>query len=271
MRAPTALAAFFFCSACAAAPKVTSPPAPHPIMMKVETNDYSFVFEADQKVLEIPGLAETLHKEAAAAKAQLIKDNAEFRDAVPNDPREVQLAYEAIWSRAADAGALASVRMDFYGYGGGAHPITDFDGRIFEKSTGKQLEIGALLNKPIAQSGIPDALCKAIAAEKKARDMPFEDAGDPIFCSGPDASVKLDGPIIFAESTIPGKSAGLRYLFGPYAIGAYVEGPYVIDVPGSAFIADVKPEFAAGFGGDFNPTDPQDPAADMPYIGGGDR
>lgn len=280
MRVLAVLAAALISSACA-----THAPAPaakpQAIMLSEETKEYSFVFQADSRVLEIPGLAETLIKEATEAKALLIKEaetkagvTKEYPDFVarlPKDFLDAQLAYEAIWSRVADAGALASVRMDFYGYGGGAHPITDFDGRIFDKPTGKRLQIADLLTKPIAQTGIPDALCKAIAAEKKARDMPFDDAGDPISCTGPEPSVKLDGPIVFAASTAPGKSAGLRYLFGPYAIGAYVEGPYVIDVPAAAFITDVKPQYARGFGGDLDPNDPKDPAADMPYIGGGDR
>lgn len=270
MRLLAAVSAVLALAACTT-PQPPEAPARQSIMLKEETKQYSFVFEADSKVLEIPGLAESLREEASAAKAQLIKDNAEFRAALPNDPRDVQLAYEAIWARVADAGSLASVRMDFYGYGGGAHPITDFDGRIFEKTTGKRLSLSDLLNKPVEMSGIPDALCKAIEAEKKARDLPFEDAGDPITCTGPEPSVKFDGPIVFAASGEPGKAAGLRYLFGPYAIGAYVEGPYVIDVPASAFITDLKPEYASGFGGAFDPNDAKDPAADMPYIGGGDR
>ena len=270
MRLLAALSAFVVLAGCTTQ-KPLEPPTPQSIMLKEETKQYSFVFEADQKVLEIPGLADALRQEAAVAKAQLINDNTEFRTSLPDDPRDVQLAYEAIWSRAADAGSLASVRMDFYGYGGGAHPITDFDGRIFEKATGKRLSLSDLFNKPVQMSGIPDALCKAIEAEKKARDMPFDDAGDPISCKGPEPSVKLDEPVVFAASVEPGKAAGLRYLFGPYAIGAYVEGPYVIDVPAAAFIRDLKPEYASGFGGAFDPNDAKDPAADMPYIGGGDR
>lgn len=271
MRVLAALTAILICTACATAKKPEPAPQQKQIMLKDETKEYSFVFQADRKVLEIPGLAETLLKEATDAKIQLLKDNAEFRAAMPNDPRDVQLAYEAVWARVADAGSLASVRMDFYGYGGGAHPITDFDGRIFDKASGERLQLNDLLSKPAAQTGIPDALCKAIAVEKKARDLPFDDAGDPISCTGPEPTVKLDGPIVFAASTKAGKAAGLRYLFGPYAIGAYVEGPYVIDVPAAAFAADLKPEYASGFGGAFDPNDPKDPAADMPYIGGGDR
>ena len=45
----------------------------------------------------------------------------------------------------------------------------------------------------------------------------------------------------------------------PYAIGAYVEGRYVIDVPLKAFAADLKPDYAGGFGGDVSPDDPPDP------------
>lgn len=270
MRLLAAVSAVLALAACTTS-QPPEAPAPQAIMLKEETKQYSFVFEADQKVLAIPGLAETLREEAADAKAQLIKDNAELRASLPNDPRDVQLAYEAIWARVADAGSLASVRMDFYGYGGGAHPITDFDGRIFDKVTGNRLSLKDLLNKPVEMSGIPDALCNAIEAEKKARELPFEDAGDPISCTGPEPSVPLEGPVVFAASTEEGKAAGLRYLFGPYAIGAYVEGPYIIDVPAAAFMKDVKPDYASGFGGAFDPNDPKDPAADMPYIGGGDR
>ncbi|MET0546013.1 MAG: hypothetical protein ABWZ40_06860 [Caulobacterales bacterium] len=265
------IASAFLIVGCASAPKSAPASAPAPIAIKDETAQYSFIYEAPANVVSIPGLAETLNQEAAKARAQQQADNLEFRATMQDDPRDIQLAYEALWSRGADAGALTSVRMDFYGYGGGAHPITDFDGRLFEKASGKRLMLADLLTKPVAQTGLPDALCQAIAAEKKARDMPFNDAGDPIACKGPDANVPFDGPLVFAASTAPGKSAGLRFLFGPYVLGAYVEGPYVIDVPAAAFLADIKAEYAAGFGGDFDPNDPKDPAADMPYIGGGDR
>ena len=58
------------------------------------------------------------------------------------------------------------------------------------------------------------------------------------------------GGIALAPSTEKGKSAGFSVYFSPYAVGSYVEGPYTVFVPWSAFKADLSPEGAALFGGE---------------------
>ena len=68
------------------------------------------------------------------------------------------------------------------------------------------------------------------------------------------ASVKPDltkiGGVALAPSAEAGKSSGLLFYFSPYAVGAYVEGSYVVFVPWTAFKTDLSPEGEAIFAGE---------------------
>jgi hypothetical protein len=243
-----ALAAPFLASACA--PKAPPAPPPPAITVKEESPDSSFIYMVPAEVTAIPGLSARLGEDMINVKGAFLKDVADFRKEFPDDPRgPIQLAYEAQWVKAGDAGPLTSVRMDLYTYMGGAHPTTDMQGLILQKSDGKELKLADLFAAPVDQTALPAELCKAIGAEKLERGMEALILDAQISCAGPDATVKLDGPVVFAPSTEPGKAAALRFLFPPYVIGAYVEGPYVIDVPAAAFQNSLKPEYRTAFGG----------------------
>lgn len=257
MRGMWAIAgAALLCAGCATLPDAEPAKA---FILKDEKPQYSFSYEAAADVMELPGLPGVVAKDAAKQHAQLIKDNAQLRKDLPDDPRDVQLYYEASWTRAGDAGGLASAEMNMSAYGGGAHPITGFSSRIVDKSTGARLRLSDLFVKPVAETGLPAALCKGVADEKAARETPVDNLGEPLACDGKNPNVRMDGPVVFVTSTEAGKAAGLRFLFGPYEVGSYAEGPYVIDVPLTAFAKDLKPKYAAGFGGAPSPDDPANP------------
>jgi len=248
--------AALLCAGCATLPDAEPAKA---FILKDEKPQYSFSYEAAADVMELPGLPGVVAKDAAKQHAQLIKDNAQLRKDLPDDPRDVQVYYEASWTRAGDAGGLASAEMNMSAYGGGAHPITGFSSRIVDKSTGARLRLSDLFVKPVAETGLPAALCKGVADEKAARETPVDNLGEPLACDGKNPNVRMDGPVVFVTSTEAGKAAGLRFLFGPYEVGSYAEGPYVIDVPLTAFAKDLKPKYAAGFGGAPSPDDPANP------------
>ena len=63
------------------------------------------------------------------------------------------------------------------------------------------------------------------------------------------------GPVTLAPSTENGKSAGLTFHYSPYGVGPYVEGPYTVFVPWTAFRQYLSPEGLAVFGGERPETD----------------
>jgi hypothetical protein len=58
------------------------------------------------------------------------------------------------------------------------------------------------------------------------------------------------GPVTLAPSTEAGKSSGLTFHYSPYGVGPYVEGPYTVFVPWTAFRQYLSPQGAALFGGE---------------------
>ncbi|MGB7036766.1 MAG: RsiV family protein, partial [Xanthobacteraceae bacterium] len=58
------------------------------------------------------------------------------------------------------------------------------------------------------------------------------------------------GPMTLAPSTEAGKSSGLTFHYSPYAVGPYVEGPYTVFVPWTAFKHFLSMEGLALFGGE---------------------
>jgi hypothetical protein len=58
------------------------------------------------------------------------------------------------------------------------------------------------------------------------------------------------GPVTLAPSTETGKSSGLTFHYSPYGVGPYVEGPYTVFVPWTAFRQYLSPQGATIFGGE---------------------
>jgi hypothetical protein len=63
------------------------------------------------------------------------------------------------------------------------------------------------------------------------------------------------GPVTLAPSTESGKSSGLTFHYSPYGVGPYVEGPYTVFVPWTAFRQYLSAEGLAVFGGERPKTD----------------
>jgi len=53
------------------------------------------------------------------------------------------------------------------------------------------------------------------------------------------------GPITLAPSTETGKTSGLTFHYSPYGVGPYVEGPYTVFVPWTAFRQYLSPQGTA--------------------------
>jgi hypothetical protein len=149
------------------------------------------------------------------------------------------------------AGKYVSVIIDEFEYTGGAHPNHGSATILWDRQKKVRTDFKTLFKDTTDGSADMQALSKlvldALAAEKKARDMPF-DLNDMWFKDWKPEFKNFGEPSL-APSTEAGKSSGVTFHFSPYEVGAYVEGDYVAFVPASALMPLLTPEAQRLFGG----------------------
>jgi len=181
------------------------------------------------------------NKEETAA--QWREDKSVFRGLAYNFSRVYRL-------RAA-AGKYVSAIVDESQFTGGAHPNHGSATFLWDRETNARADFKTLFKDTSTGSADMQTLSKLIleslAAEKKARDIPFE-LTDMWFKDWK-PEFKMFGEPSLAPSTEAGKSSGVTFHFSPYEVGAYVEGDYVAFVPASALMPLLTPEAQRLFGG----------------------
>ena len=115
----------------------------------------------------------------------------------------------------------------------GAHPNSDVNTILWDKTSNKRISIRPFFNETADGGPTMKAMVKAVIAslraEKKKRDT-SETATDEWF-KGVEPSLLTIGAVTLAPSTEAGKSSGLTFHYPPYAVGPYAEGGYLAFVP----------------------------------------
>jgi len=200
---------------------------------------------------------------ARAGKRELAKWAAEAaneRKAHPdefNDDR--RWSFDRSYNLRSAIGRYVSVVRGDETYGGGAHPNHVIDTLFWDTQANRFINIAPFLNETKENGPALTALAKAIraalAVEKKARDITVADPDtDPELASVKPKLTAIGG-IALAPSTEKDKSSGFSVYFSPYAVGAYVEGPYTVFIPWTAFRAHLSAEGVRLFGGERPPDD----------------
>lgn len=153
-------------------------------------------------------------------------------------------------TRSVVAGRYVSVGRSDYTNTGGAHPNTDINTIIWDNTVKKRISIRPFF-KETADNGptlkaILEAIVVSLRAEKKERDTYTTDADIRNYL---EPKLLKIGAVTFAPSTEAGKSSGLMFDYPPYAVGAYVEGPYDAFVPWDVLKPYLSAEGTAVFGG----------------------
>jgi hypothetical protein len=163
---------------------------------------------------------------------------------------------------------VSVVRSDDW-FDGGAHPNQHADTILWDNVARKRTNIRALFTETADNGPTMSALAQtaklAVAAAKlakgingydddapAAKDMtPEQEIGHDSFIKDGIKPALLEiGPVTLAPSTETGKSSGLTFHYSPYGVGPYVEGPYTVFVPWTAFRQYLSPQGAATFGGE---------------------
>jgi len=187
------------------------------------------------------------------ANSNLAEANKQFKDSPEffSDGRTWEM--ERIYTlRSTVANRYVSILRNEYAFTGGAHPNSGFETFLWDDQAKKPISIrpfftGLKDNGP-AMTAILKAVIASLVAEKKAREAYFpEDLGWQKYI---EPKLLKIGPVLLAPSTEPGKSSGLEFEYGPYAVGTYAEGSYEAFVPWTALKPFLSPEGLAIFGGE---------------------
>jgi hypothetical protein len=145
---------------------------------------------------------------------------------------------------------VSVVRDDFMDTHG-AHPNTDVNTILWDKSENKRISIRPFFTETADNGPTMTAMLKGIIAslkiEKKKRDSQATATID--WFKNLEPKLLKIGAVTLAPSAEAGKSSGLTFHYPPYAVGPYVEGQYTAFVPWETLKPFLTPEGTRIFGG----------------------
>jgi hypothetical protein len=238
-----ALSTIFFQAVFAADPKPDA-------AVKTKIIDASVFL--DDKIKADPALAADC---LAEGKAWAEKNRADAEKERKQDP---QMFRNGAWSmerkyetRSVVDGHYVSIVRSDYADTGGAHPNSDVDTILWDKTAHKRISIRPFFTETADDGPTMKAMVKAVIValnvEKRKRDT-SETATAEWYKDLKPTLLRI-GAVTLAPSTVAGKSSGLTFHYPPYAVGPYVEGEYVAFVPWETLRPYLTPEGASIFGG----------------------
>jgi hypothetical protein len=166
--------------------------------------------------------------------------------------RGLAYSFSQVYRLRTAAGKYVSVIIDQSMFTGGAHPNHGSTTLLWDREKNAEADFEKLFKDTADNSSdmktLSELVLDALAAEKKARDVPF-DRSDMWFKDWKPEFSQFGSPSL-APSTEAGKSSGVTFHFSPYAVGAYAEGDYTAFVPAPKLMPLLTPEAQKLFGGE---------------------
>jgi hypothetical protein len=185
-----------------------------------------------------------IDKNAAEAEASRKQDPVLFRNGAWTFERKYTI-------RSMVDGRYVSIVRDDYMDSGGAHPNSDVDTILWDRSANKRISIRPFFTETADNGPTLKAMLKGVIAslnvEKKKRDT--SETATAEWYNGLEPKLLKIGAVTLAPSTEQGKSSGLTFHYSPYAVGPYVEGQYVAFAPWEALKSYLTAEGTRIFGG----------------------
>jgi hypothetical protein len=188
--------------------------------------------------------------------------------------RALQWFYERDYALRSVVGHYISVVRSDAWFDGGAHPNQQSDTILWDDAAHRRVSIRPFFTETADNGPAMTALAQlaklAVASAKLAKGIdgygdddktaaqmtPEQELAQDTFINEGIKPAILDlGPVTLAPSTESGKSSGLTFHYSPYGVGPYVEGPYTVFVPWTAFRQYLSAEGLTVFGGERPKTD----------------
>jgi hypothetical protein len=248
----------FACLALAAPASATGPKPD--FALKTKSLDASVTLDATVKA--DPALAANCLAEGkkwvATNRAEADKERKDDPDFFKDRKWTFERSYD---TRSVVAGRYVSIVRNDYTNTGGAHPNTDLDTILWDRTAGKRISIRPFFTETAdngpALTAIRDAVVAALTAEKKKREI--DPRADSDWAKGIEPSLLKLGSVTLAPSIEAGRSSGLTFHYPPEALGPRVEGGYVAFVPWPVLKPYLSAEGVAIFGGDRPKGDDEQP------------
>ena len=242
-------------------------PAAAETAASITTKTIKAAVEIDDKLKADPGLFADL---LAEGKREIEKVRREADQSKREEPvmfRHGAWTYERSYLRlSVVANRYVSVLRADDSYAGGAHPNLNWNTILWDREAKKRISIRPFFketadNGPtlttlarFARLSVAEEKIERAKGEKDLKEIaeskPEEIAEEPSIKDGVQPKLLKIGPVALAPSTVSGKSAGLTFHYGRYAVGAYAEGEFEGFVHWSKFRDHLSPEGLAMFGGD---------------------
>jgi hypothetical protein len=229
-------------------PSPEAKPQPSPGRIeKLKTDLYEFEYSYPAQVSAIPGLKALLDDDLAKSRAELeTGSKADQVEAAKNAYPYRPHSSGAKWQVVADLPRWLSLSAELYEYSGGAHGMTFFDSRLWDREASVARAPADLFASRAALSRVlREPFCAALDKERAKR------RGEPVNRSSGDQFDECIDPV--EHTLILGSSNGRTFdrigvLVEPYAAGAYAEGTFDITLPVTeAVMGAVKPSFRSAF------------------------
>jgi Protein of unknown function (DUF3298) len=245
-----------------------APQARAATMLSIKTQLVEIGIDVDDALKGFPGLFDNCVAEGKAyASAMRIQAEKAHHDD-PNMFRDgMAWTYDRAYALRSAVGRYVSIVRSDDTFEGGAHPNHMVDTILWDKEAQKRISIRPFFAETADNGPTMNALASeaklAVASLKIANDIPAGSDDklrpgitpaqylrqDTFINDGIKPTLLKLGPVTLAPSTEPGKSSGLTFHYGPYAVGPYAEGAYTAFVPWTAFRQYLSPDGAALFGG----------------------
>lgn len=219
----------------------------------LKSNAASVIVRLDPKIKANAKLAAYLMADGKKwANSNLADANKQFKESPEffsdGRTRELERDYTL---QSTVAGRYVSILRNDFTFTGGAHPNRGFETFLWDEKANKPISIRPffteLKDDGLTLTAILKAIIASLVEEKKARGTYFPE--DVSWQTYIEPKLLKIGPVLLAPSTEPGKSSGLEFQYGPYAVGAYAEGSYDAFVPWSVLKPFLSSEGLAIFGG----------------------
>lgn len=232
-------------AACKPKPPAPPPPPAKPLTFVQTTPDATVKLTIAPAIAEWPGLHEKIYNDGVAELKRDIEtaknDRAHLAgEGFPNPAYEHELS----WSLAAHNIRLVSLKGSWFSYTGGAHPNSGFNTLLWDVNAAEIARSDLLLPPGPGDAQVQTALCDGIRQARAGKGV------------GPTDDVSMwpcpkwrDADFVLTPSSTPGKLGGFTFVFDPYSIGSYAEGPYEVTVPYAAIKGVLAPAFANEFAG----------------------
>lgn len=200
-----------------------------------------FEYSWPQAIVSETKLVAQLNEDLSKSYDEALKEARETKTLVDETGGPFhQNMFNRVWKLGGQTPRLLSLESSTDTYTGGAHPMHNSAGLLWDRSGDRQVKLTELSAAPDGlEAAIRPEFCKRLDAERLKRRQGEVLEGD--FSRCPELS---EVTVIPVDSNGTGRFNSIRLIADPYVAGPYAEGSYEISVSVSdALVAALKPEF----------------------------